>query len=118
MNMYPKNMQSNMQTDEEITDAAFEAMLTRTLEHSASVPVPTDFAARVRSSLPPPPRPRRTIRIGRLASLTGACVLAASMFLLAPHAAPTFSNLAFDLELVAIVQLAGIGYLLTARKDV
>jgi hypothetical protein len=107
---YPWKMQ------DESVDAEFEAMVTRGLESGADVQVPADFAARVRAALPPLKRPRHRAQVGRLAAAAAACVLAVAMFVLAPHAAPTFGSLAFDVELLILVQLAGIGYWLTARR--
>jgi hypothetical protein len=103
---------------DETVDAEFEAMVTRGLEHGAEVAVPVDFAARVRAALPAVAPRRSKARVGRVALVVAAFVLAVAMFALAPHAAPTFGNLAFDLELVVIVQLAGVGYWLTAKKGV
>ena len=94
-------------------DAGFEAGLTRALERRPEPAIPVDFAARVRTVLPPQPRPRHTAQIGRAVSIAAAGVLAVAMFLLAPHAAPSFGSMAFDFELLAIVQLAGIGYWLS-----
>jgi len=106
---YPWKMQ------DENVDAEFEAMLTRRLESGPAVDVPLDFATRVRAALPPIAPQRSKARLGRISMAAAMVVLTVAMFALAPHAAPDFKNLAFDLELLVLVQLAGIGYWLTAK---
>jgi hypothetical protein len=44
-------------------------------------------------------------------------VLTVAMFALAPHAAPDFRNLAFDLELLVLAELGGIAYWLMVRRE-
>ena len=114
MNMYPEDMQSQQQ----ISEAAFEARLTRALEQTPEAYVPSDFATRVSAALPAPRAVREPLRWTRKVAAAAILVLAASMFALAPHAAPTFGNLAFDAELMVILQLGGIAYWLTVGKKV
>jgi hypothetical protein len=111
---YPEDMQSQSENP----DVQFDAVMTRALERGPEVSVPMDFAARVAASLPPARKPRRTMQVSRTAAIASAGVLAVAMFVLAPHAAPTFASLAFDFELIAILQLAGIGYWLTVRRGI
>jgi hypothetical protein len=99
----------------------FEAAMTRALEQPPSVTVPADFAARVRASLPPQP-PARAKRfagqsIGQLAAIVAAAGLVVALCLLAPHVRPSFDSVAFDMEMVLLVELCGVAaWLGTARS--
>ena len=107
----------DMQLRGENSQAGFEAKLTRALEHRPEPVVPTDFAARVAGALPPPAPARKPMQVGRTVGLAAAAVLGVALIVIAPHAAPTFGNWAFDFELLVIAQLGGIAYwLTTARK--
>lgn len=86
-----------------------EASITRALEKKPEVGVPADFSVRVMRSLPPR-KQRRKLPVGQTAALAGLLALALTMFALAPHAAPQITNFAFDLELLLLVQMAGIGW--------
>jgi hypothetical protein len=44
-------------------------------------------------------------------------VLAAALFVLAPHAGPSFSNLAFDLELMVLAELGAVAWVLARMQD-
>jgi hypothetical protein len=48
--------------------------------------------------------------VGRAGVLAGIVALALTMFALAPHVTPQITNFAFDLELLLLVQMAGIGW--------
>jgi hypothetical protein len=108
----------NMQVQDENSQPGFDASLTRALERRSEPAVPLDFAARVVATLPPPLPARKKMQVGRTVGLAAAGVLGVALFVLAPHATPTFGNLAFDFELVVIAQLAGIAYWLTAARKV
>jgi hypothetical protein len=105
-----------MQSQDENSQAGFEAKLTRALERRPETVVPADFPARVAAALPPPLPARKPMRVGRTAGLIAAGVLGVALFVLAPHASPTFGNWSFDFELVVIAQLGGIAYWLTAGR--
>jgi hypothetical protein len=107
---YAEDMQSQ--------DDDLDPMMTRALERRPEASVPVNFAARVAAALPPARPRRKPMQVGRGAAFAAAGVLAVAMCLLAPHAAPTFGNLAFDFELVVIAQLGGIAYWLTARRGI
>jgi hypothetical protein len=106
-----------MQSQDENSQAGFEAKLTRALERRPEPVVPMDFAARVAAALPPLPPARKPMQVGRTVGLAAAAVLGVALFALAPHATPTFQNWAFDCELVVIAQLGGIAYWLTAARN-
>jgi hypothetical protein len=97
-----------MTTDEK----EFEAAITRALEQQPSVTVPVDFAARVRASLPAQPRARARRfagrSVGQIAAIVAGAGLVAALCLLAPHARPSFDSVAFDMEMVLLVELAGV----------
>ena len=86
-----------------------EAAITQALEKKPETAVPAEFAGRVMRSLPPRQR-RRKMPVGRTAVLVGLLALALTMFALAPQARPHMTNFAFDLELLLLVQMAGIGW--------
>ncbi len=103
---------------DETVDPEFEAMLTARLEQRAEVLVPADFAARVRGALPAVKPARRRVQLGRTVTFAAMGVLAVALFALAPHAAPTFGNVAFDLELMVLVELGGLAYWVAGRRGV
>ena len=86
-----------------------EVVITRSLEKRPEAAVPPEFAARVMHSLPPRQK-RRKLPVGRASVLAGMLVLALTMFALAPHVTPQYTNFAFDLEMLLLVQMAGIGW--------
>ena len=86
-----------------------EAAITRALEKRPDAAAPAEFAGRVMRSLPPRRR-RRKLPVGRAGVLAGMLALALTMFALAPHMTPQITNFAFDLELLLLVQMAGIGW--------
>jgi len=105
-----------MTTDEK----EFEAAITRALEQPPSAAVPMDFAARVKAALPAQPKARARRFAGRSVGQTAATIaavgLVAALCLLAPHARPSFESVAFDMEMVLLVELAGVAaWLGTAR---
>jgi len=93
-----------MQSEENL-----EAAITRALEKKPEVVVPAEFAGRVMRSLPPRRRQRK-MPVGRTAVLVGMLALALTMFALTPHVTPQITNFAFDLEMLLLVQMAGIGW--------
>ncbi len=105
--MYSEDMQDD-----------FDQSVTRALERRSEVRVPEDFAARVSAALPVARRQNKTVQLGRKAALAALVVLGISLFALAPHAAPSFANMAFDFELVVIAELGGVAYWLTVRRGV
>ncbi len=90
----------------------FDAVITRTLEQKPAVTVPVDFAAKVRAALPPERKARSGHFAGRSVSRIAGTVavvgLLVAMCLLAPHARPSFESVAFDFELLVLVELAGV----------
>jgi hypothetical protein len=99
-------------------DAVLEAAITQALEESPSVVVPVDFAVRVTASLPMQPRVRARRSVGRIAAVATAAGLVVALYWLAPHARPSFASVAFDVEMVMLVELAGVvAWLGTRRSD-
>ena len=88
----------------------FEARVTEALERRPMAAVPQDFAAKVMVALPPLKPRRRRMNVGRKAALAGALASLLTMFALAPHAVPSFTDLAFDVELLLMAELAGIAW--------
>jgi predicted tellurium resistance membrane protein TerC len=86
-----------------------EASITRALEKKPEAVVPAEFVARVMRSLPPR-KQRRKLPVGQTAALTGLLALVLTMFALAPQVTPQITNFAFDLEMLLLVQMAGIGW--------
>jgi hypothetical protein len=96
----------------------FEAVMTRALERSPELPplaIPVDFAARVAASLPQQRTARPAVRVGRIAAIVAMVVLAIVLFVLAPHASPSFASFTFDIELIVLAQLGAIAYWLSTK---
>jgi hypothetical protein len=70
--------------------------------------IPADFAARVRAALPPVAPARRRVSAARSTAIAASATLLVAVFCIAPHAAPSFSNLTFDIELSLLAELACI----------
>ena len=101
-------------SDEERMD---EAAITRALERQPEVRVPVDFAAKVRAALPAQPTVRVRRSVGRMAAAVAAAGLVLALCWLAPHARPSFESVAFDLEMVLVVELAGVAAWLGTRRS-
>jgi hypothetical protein len=97
-------------------DGTLEAAVTRALERQPEVMVPAGFAARVRASLPPQPKMREHRSVGRIAATAAAAGLIVGLCWLAPHARPSFESLAFDMEMLMLIELAGVGAWLAMRR--
>jgi hypothetical protein len=97
--------------------AAEDALLTRTLERKPQVVVPEGFAARVAAALPPQKPHRAPRRVGSLMAIAAAMAVTLTMFALAPAARPDLTSFAFDMELLMLVQLAGIGWYFGLRRE-
>ena len=97
---------------------ALEQRIERALERRPQVAVPAVFAARVARMLPV----QRGWGVGvarsagKMAAGVAAVLLAGALFVMAPHALPSFSSLAFDVELVVLAELAAVAWVL-ARMD-
>jgi hypothetical protein len=106
-----KDWEDAMSDEERVVDAA----ITRALERRPEVVVPEGFAARVRAALPPKVRERRSV--GRIAAGAAAVGLLLALCWLAPHARPSFESVAFDLEMVLVVELVGVAAWLGMRRS-
>ncbi len=91
---------------------AMERELVRALERRPQVTVPADFAARVVLALPAAGGSRRTPRAGKTVAMAAAVLLAGALFVLAPHAGPSFANVGFDVELLVLAELAAVAWVL------
>ncbi len=100
------------------TDEAkeLEAAITRALDRRPEIAVPADFAARVRAALPAQPKVRARRSVGQTAAVAGAAVLMVGLCWLAPHARPNFASVAFDLEMLLVVELAAVAAWLGTRR--
>lgn len=95
----------------------FEDAITRALDRKPEVTVPVDFAAKVRASLPAQPKVRVQRSAGRMAAGVGAAGLLVALCWLAPHARPSFASVAFDLEMVLVLELVGVAAWLGMRRS-
>jgi hypothetical protein len=93
-----------------------EAAITRTLEKRREPVVPAEFAARVMGALPPLRTRQRRMPVGRATAMAAMVAMALTMFALASQARPEFSNFAFDLELLLLVQMGGLGWWVVGRQ--
>ena len=92
-----------------------EAAMTRALERQPEVRIPVDFAAKVRAALPAQPKVRAQRSVGQRVAAVAAAGLVLALCWLAPHARPSFASVAFDLEMVLVVELAGVAAWLGMR---
>jgi hypothetical protein len=93
-----------------LDERELEARLTAAMERQRDVDVPEGFAAKVVGALPALKPRRRRLEVGRKVAMAAAAASLLTMFALARHAAPSFANLAFDGELLLMVELAGIAW--------
>lgn len=91
--------------------------LIRALERKPQVAVPEGFAARVTAALPPQKPRRAPRRVGSFIALGSALAATLVMFALAPSAHPDLANFAFDMELLMLVELCGIGWYYGLRRE-
>lgn len=90
--------------------AALDRALEAGLAATPSFTVPPDFAARVARLAVAQPVPARAPWLGwgpRLALGSGV-LLTVALFVLAPHTAPSLSNVSFDAELVLLAELSAL----------
>jgi hypothetical protein len=108
-----KDWEDAMNDEERVVDAA----ITRALERQPEVVVPVDFAAKVRAALPVQPKVRERRSVSRIAAGAAAVGLLLALCWLAPHARPSFESVAFDLEMVLVVELVGVAAWLGMRRS-
>jgi hypothetical protein len=94
-----------------------EAAIARALERRPQAMPPEGFAARVVLSLPVGPARPRKWSAGKAVAGIAAVVLAVALFVLAPHAGPSFSSVAFDVELVVLAELGAVAWVLARMQD-
>ena len=94
-----------------------DAAISRVLETQPAPAIPANFAARVAASLPAPTPVRPPSYVRRSAAIASGIILLVVLFALAPHAAPSFINLSFDVELLVLAQLAAIAWFLTRPEQ-
>lgn len=94
-----------------------EAAITRALDWKPEVAVPVDFAARVRAALPAQAKVKVRRSVGREVAMVATAGLVVALCLLAPHARPSFESLAFDVEMVLVVELMGVAAWLGTRRS-
>ena len=81
-----------------------------------------EFAAKVAQSLPGgvPTRAGMVLKagsVGKRLAVVAMVLLAASLFVLAPHAATSFSSPAFDLELMVLAELGAVAWMLARMQS-
>jgi hypothetical protein len=95
----------------------FEAAMARALDRKPEVAVPVDFAARVRASLPAQPKVKARRSVGREVGIVAVAGLVLALCVLAPHTRPSLESVAFDLEMVLVVELMGVAAWLGTRRS-
>lgn len=100
---------SRMEQNEEM-----DATIVLALEQRPVVRVPEDFAARVaRAAAAQPVSARKTKRqaaMGRVVAIAAMVVLAVVLFVVAPQVGTRYASWPFALEMLVLVQMAGIAY--------
>lgn len=97
--------------------AAAQGLVAAALEHKPDVKPPADFARRVAllAAAQPQARRYRVPSYARSAALVATVLVAVALFALAPRSAASFGDLAFDLELVILAQLALMSWWMTTQ---
>ncbi|MGA7158963.1 MAG: hypothetical protein WBY53_19110 [Acidobacteriaceae bacterium] len=95
----------------------FEAAITRALERQPEVAVPADFAARVRAALPAQPKVQARRSVSQTTATVAVVAMVLALCMLAPHVRPSVSSLGFDLEMLMVVELAGVAAWLGMRRE-
>jgi len=106
-------MTNQSQSNNRDAQRNLDAAITRALDTQPIPTIPANFAARVAASLPAPTPVRPPSYVRRSAAIASGIILLVVLFALAPHAAPSFINLSFDVELLILAQLAAIAWFLT-----
>lgn len=93
---------------DECTDQRIDAAI----ERKPEPPIPAGFAAKVaaRAATLPPRRRASAFPIGRSIAWASTALLAFALFVLAPHATPSLNSFRFDAEILALLELAGLGW--------
>ena len=91
-----------------------DAAVVQALEQKPVVRVPVDFAARVAMAaaaqpVSPMKRPRR-VPMGRVVAIAAMVVSVVVLFAVAPQAGTNYASWPFALEMLVLVQMAGIAY--------
>lgn len=92
------------------TRPEIDALITRALSRAPEVRIPDNFATVTAQRALAQPLGRRSPWLGWGPGLAMGSfgLLTAGMFAFAPHATPSLSNLRFDAELVALLELWGL----------
>jgi hypothetical protein len=99
-------------------DTGLEAAIDRLLARQPDPTIPAGFAARVRATLPPAAPAKARISTARSTAFAAAAALLIAVFCIAPHTAPSFTSLAFDVELSLLAELACIAtWLATPHRE-
>ena len=103
--------------EENLPDGLDEAALQSALERRPEVVIAVDFAERVAAQAAQlsPSRKARVPHYARITALVVACLVALSLFAMAPRTTASFGNMAFNLELVVLLHLAVLAWWLTRQ---
>jgi hypothetical protein len=104
----------------EMDDKQMDAVIAQALERRPAVLVPEDFAAKVAARIPAV-QARRVLRprfsVARVAAMVAIVVLTIVLFAMAPHVRTTGFSVSFGIEMLLLVELAGIGYGLMRLRE-
>ncbi|QMV18564.1 hypothetical protein GOB94_07595 [Granulicella sp. 5B5] len=91
-----------------------DAAVVQALEQKPVVRVPEDFAVLVTMAAAAQPvaavKARRRVPMGRTAAIVAMVVLVVVLFVVAPRAGTNYASWPFALEMLILVQMAGIAY--------
>jgi len=92
--------------------AALDCRIDAAIEHKPQPLIPSGFAAKVAAHAASLPQPRRAAAfpVGRSIAWASAVLLTFALFALAPHATPSLTSLSFDVEILVLLELAGVGW--------
>lgn len=104
----------------EMDDKQLQAAITQVLEQRPVVSVPADFAARVAARVPARREggvERVRWSVARTVAMIAMVVVVIAMFVLAPHVQMKAANVGFVVEMLLLLELAGIGYSLMRMRE-
>lgn len=112
---------SHQQYPDKSQDAVTESTVLQALEAAPLISIPANFAERVaqlalhQQGFPGYLFPHQAAKRGGVTPFVAcisASLLLVALFVFAPHLKPSFLDLRFDLELMLLAELGGVGYLL------
>ena len=94
----------------ESSEQPLDAAITLALEQKPEVRIPAGFATRLALAVPAQRPLRQGVSAGKVVAIAALVLLAAALFLLAPHVGGNVISFSYGLEMLLLVQLAAVAY--------